>query len=188
MSKSTILNFILILFCVSVCVIVKCQQITFPDGSQSRGSQSRSRGQNTNDRNQLEDIDSLLIQTGYITNVSDFLHIFGASIPQDPTSFISARRRSNYAQQAGCEPETRTVELNTTEAGALFFPKCVRVKRCGGCCGLSPSLQCMPTRISHQEVRRARLRVRRSANQARPNASADVIQVFFIPFSINFPS
>ncbi|XP_063874972.1 vascular endothelial growth factor A-like [Scylla paramamosain] len=49
------------------------------------------------------------------------------------------------AEMAHCQPEKKTVELDLPqEYGTVFFPTCVRVEQCGGCCG-HPLLTCRPS-------------------------------------------
>ncbi|XP_053201188.1 vascular endothelial growth factor A-like isoform X2 [Panonychus citri] len=88
----------------------------------------------------------------------------------------ASRRKNNIAEQAVCEPELRTVEVGDqgVEAGEIFFPKCVRVLRCGGCCDISDRMACTPTKISYREVKRAKIRIRRSAT---PSATSQSIPI-----------
>lgn len=80
-------------------------------------------------------------------------------IEEDDDDVGGRRRSSQMASQAVCSPELRTIELNDTgnESNVIFFPKCVRVNRCGGCCG-THFMECVPTKISFQSVRRAQIR------------------------------
>lgn len=46
--------------------------------------------------------------------------------------------------QATCIPELTTVPLAVDKKTSnIYFPQCVRVKRCGGCCGVD-LLSCQP--------------------------------------------
>lgn len=59
---------------------------------------------------------------------------------------------------ATCQPELRTVQLDLpTEANTLFYPTCVRLEQCGGCC-YGPLLTCRPkvTKVVKYKVRVAR--------------------------------
>ena len=48
------------------------------------------------------------------------------------------------AKMAKCKPELRTVPLDLpVEANTLFYPTCVRLEQCGGCC-FGPLLTCRP--------------------------------------------
>ncbi len=122
----------------------------------------------------MEDsLDSLLIRSSHIKSVDQFLDAFGVEI----TSRLS---RNSFAEQALCEPEIKTVELEVSESdkNSVFFPKCVRIARCGGCCGASHLLECVPTKISQKTLRRAQIRVKRSTNgKAVPEASNHVIRI-----------
>jgi len=90
-------------------------------------------------------------------NVSDFLEALGVGE-------VLSRKKVTYSEQATCQPEMRTVELPSNEPNSVFFPNCVRLPRCGGCCGLSEMLECVPTKISQKELTRARVRLKRSTS------------------------
>jgi len=121
----------------------------------------------------MEDsLESILIRSSHIKSVNEFFDVFGVI-----TSRVGGR---SSAEQASCEPEVRTVELEVPESdkSSLFFPKCVRVARCGGCCGLSHLLECVPTKVSQKTLRRAQIRVKRSANgRAVSEASQNIIKL-----------
>lgn len=81
--------------------------------------------------------------------------------------------------QAGCKPTATLVNLDSGEypiRGAIYFPRCIRVQRCGGCCDMSGLMSCMPTNVTQQEVRRAKIRLRRSLDDV-PRARVQVIVV-----------
>ncbi|KAI1298456.1 hypothetical protein HDE_04174 [Halotydeus destructor] len=110
----------------------------------------------------------ILVNTANFSSVANFLEAFG--FEDDPVDPLTGRRRAKQAkvsslisQQAACEPELRTVHLDSSNrTDELFFPKCVRVPRCGGCCGLSDRVACVPIEVSQRQIRRARVRVKRS--------------------------
>lgn len=121
--------------------------------------------------------DSALIRTAGLRNASEVFAALGISgFSEDNDDAILGRRKNNIAEQAVCEPELRTVEVGDqgVEAGEIFFPKCVRVLRCGGCCDISDRMACTPTKISYREVKRAKIRIRRSAT---PSATSQSIPI-----------
>ncbi len=120
-------------------------------------------------------LESFLHQTIELRNVSDFLKAFGVKEDVDEGG-IFGRKKDSYAEQATCQPELRTIELPSNEPDSLFFPVCVRLPRCGGCCGLSHVLECVPTKVSLRELKRARVRVKRSTN-GRSSAEASQISI-----------
>lgn len=66
-------------------------------------------------------------------------------------------RLMNTMEEAACEPELRTIDLSeytftSRDPDIAVYPRCVRVPRCGGCCGPSDMLQCMPTNITMNNV------------------------------------
>ncbi|KAK8389540.1 hypothetical protein O3P69_008921 [Scylla paramamosain] len=63
-----------------------------------------------------------------------------------PTQTSEVPSNTIKAEMAHCQPEKKTVKLDLPqEAGTMFFPTCVRVEQCGGCCGHS-MLTCRPIR------------------------------------------
>jgi len=51
--------------------------------------------------------------------------------------------------KAGCAVENRTVELTLPSGdGKMYFPTCVRLPRCAGCCMDATVLQCRPTSVN----------------------------------------
>ncbi|RWS26619.1 hypothetical protein B4U80_09085 [Leptotrombidium deliense] len=70
-----------------------------------------------------EKIQKMLIQASNISRVSDFLNVMG--IKQD-ADVIGSRKTKIIAENAVCEPEVRTVDLDAGNSGdAIMFPKCV---------------------------------------------------------------
>lgn len=74
------------------------------------------------------------------------------------TTTITSRSRTNVKKipritsPAGCEVEMRTVEIkDPLKENELYYPWCVRVPRCSGCCP-SNRLKCVPTNTSIIEV------------------------------------
>ncbi|CAG2116070.1 unnamed protein product, partial [Medioppia subpectinata] len=112
-------------------------------------------------------LESALIRASHATDVNQLLEEFGV--------IISGRLKGqSYGEQAVCAPELRAVELESPEGNqnSIFFPKCVRIKRCGGCCGPSRLLECTPTKKSYKIIKRAHIRIRRSVDgRAVPNLS-----------------
>lgn len=61
---------------------------------------------------------------------------------------------------ASCEPELRTVDLDVPEFSPgddVYYPRCVRVHRCGGCCGLGHLQQCLPTKVKLRDIFRVKI-------------------------------
>ncbi|XP_063874984.1 vascular endothelial growth factor C-like [Scylla paramamosain] len=86
-----------------------------------------------------------------IGNITAFADLFGIPLPDGSfTDELSTRfgASSEEAIMANCKPEMRTVHLDLpVEANTLFFPTCVRLEQCGGCC-YGPLLTCRPTRTT----------------------------------------
>lgn len=125
---------------------------------------------------QSEAMESLLIRASKIKNVNDMLNVFGAKLDDDGyEDELLTRKRNSFVEQAGCEPELRTVELDSPDdSSTIYFPKCIRVTRCGGCCGPSKLLECVPTKTSYKDIKRAAIRIKRSSGQ---NPSSEASQV-----------
>lgn len=103
---------------------------------------------------------TLLIQMQEVKNVSDLIQRFVSfeDLPlSGPTSTgngtdgrraLSAAATANIAQPANCQTEQHVIELDKPENGAIiYWPSCVRVRRCGGCC-TSNMLACKPLSTS----------------------------------------
>lgn len=96
---------------------------------------------------------SSLTRVNSIGNITDFASLFGIELPlpEDTgtdfelvTRIGGAGETAELATMATCKPEVRTVELDLpTEANTLFYPTCVRLEQCGGCC-YGPLLTCRP--------------------------------------------
>lgn len=139
-----------------------------------------------------QQLETLLLKSSNFSTADDFLGAFGIAseeIPLEGTGHRRGKAKTGFlSAQANCEPEMRTVLLDERsgnessavgDSNELLFPHCVRVPRCGGCCGLSDRLHCVPSKISYQQIRRARVRVRRDlrTNRGRPEASSVIHQV-----------
>lgn len=161
-------------------------QLTFPSYDRTQttrrppsqgGSQGGSHSRN---QNSIEDIFNNLQSVQNVTQLLQELERQGMSVDMDsdlnglfPDQFgrIGSESRAAYLSSAGCEPTMTVVDLDSeTSDGSsessrneVAFPKCVRVKRCGGCC-TSANMSCTPTKVIQREVRRARIRVRRSTS------------------------
>ncbi|CAL4156417.1 unnamed protein product [Meganyctiphanes norvegica] len=74
-------------------------------------------------------------------------------------------------EQAICKPELKTVELKTPP-GDLYFPRCVRLLHCGGCC-IGDLLSCQPTATQPVYIK-----VMKVANnmRGRPSPSYELIE------------
>lgn len=89
-----------------------------------------------------------------VSDINDFMAMFNLSKPKDKeeekpsitTRFgNSGEIPAEDAVMANCKPELTTVALDLpVEPSTLFFPTCVRLEQCGGCC-YGPLLTCRPT-------------------------------------------
>lgn len=78
------------------------------------------------------------------------------AVPQERTA-RSYTPPTDILSEAACEPEMRTIDLSeytftARDPDIAVYPRCVRVPRCGGCCGPSDMLQCQPTKVSVNNV------------------------------------
>lgn len=91
-----------------------------------------------------------------IDNITAFADLFGIPLPEDSLGFDLSTRFGGGAEQATmakCKPEMQTVELDLpVQSNTLFYPTCVRVEQCGGCC-YGPLLTCRPTATSEVALR-----------------------------------
>lgn len=69
---------------------------------------------------------------------------------------------------------TISVDETSSDGNEIYFPKCVRVPRCGGCCDISDRMHCVATKVSYKEVKRAKIRIRRSAVPAASSQSVKI--------------
>lgn len=88
-----------------------------------------------------------------------------------------------FLKQASCEPEMRTMDLSSytrtsLDPDTVAFPACIRVPRCGGCCGPSNLLQCLPTRTTIREVPRVLQRLN-AGSKDQKNTIEEKIEVEF---------
>ena len=105
----------------------------------------------------------------------------GSSVGEDRTRYRPSVRRPAFVNQAACEPEMRTIDLSEythtqVDPDVAVFPRCIRVPRCGGCCGPSDLLQCLPTKISIKEVPRVMQRLTIGSKDSK-NTITETIQV-----------
>lgn len=57
-------------------------------------------------------------------------------------------------KQAHCEPQLEPVDLGLVNTyDVSYYPTCVRVKRCGGCCPQKDIFSCQPTASKKQIVK-----------------------------------
>ncbi|XP_060817693.1 uncharacterized protein LOC132908081 isoform X1 [Bombus pascuorum] len=124
--------------------------IVFPDQINLRES-------NTPVEPRAEDNMALLLRSqssGTIKRINspeEFLQMIGVSPSQ---VFLTSRmgvpeERSNkvIARQANCEPSPTVVPTyQRNDPSIIYFPRCIRVNRCTGCCG-NELLSCQPKEI-----------------------------------------
>nr|XP_053636125.1 vascular endothelial growth factor A-like [Cherax quadricarinatus] len=83
-----------------------------------------------------------------ISNISEFVGMFDLPLPAEDavaTRFGGVSDTQELASMANCKPELKTVALDLpAEANTMFFPTCVRLEQCGGCC-YGPLLTCIPS-------------------------------------------
>ncbi|KAL7629995.1 UNVERIFIED_CONTAM: hypothetical protein RMT77_019885 [Armadillidium vulgare] len=127
-------------------------------------------------------------EANYLSNIKDFATFFNFSLPKvDPfklkPNVLSRLGGSSPSvqdlAQATCTPEEHTVPLNLPqEEGVSYFPTCVRVKRCGGCCLLSHH-SCQPStaRTIKAKVLKAGGTVTRSRRRVSRQAEPEYISV-----------
>ncbi|KAF2364402.1 PDGF/VEGF domain [Trinorchestia longiramus] len=115
-----------------------------------------------------------------VTTVEEFARLMGIELPQPSvphpafsTSFGARGPVPGFAprfgtlnegvsvpRSAGCEPENQTVTLKLeSQLNVMFFPTCVRLPRCGGCCH-GTLLTCRPT-----EAKPIKLKILRTEHQ-----------------------
>lgn len=119
-------------------------------------------------------LEESLISLAHVTNVDDFLKILDANpSPFDMTSVIDKtipvdrtrnREKSLFLSQAACEPQLTIIDAGTSETDAVF-PRCFKVPRCGGCCGPSDLLACVPTNLTIKEFKRARVHLQARSSE-----------------------
>jgi len=76
-----------------------------------------------------------------LTNCKNNVKYIERSQPQPKVNMVS---QPSYSKFANCRPEEKTVELPVDEPHLIYHPRCVRVERCGGCCG-SDLFVCEPS-------------------------------------------
>ncbi|KAK3881823.1 hypothetical protein Pcinc_013755 [Petrolisthes cinctipes] len=102
-----------------------------------------------------------LLRLNSLTNISDFASFLSIDLPPEekekdrPSDDVRIHTRFGtpsetveevkMAEMANCKPELTTVSLDLPKKPTpIFFPTCVRIEQCGGCC-YGPLLTCRPT-------------------------------------------
>jgi len=116
----------------------------------------------------LEDLKSM----SDISTVEDFIRVLGLPEPTEAEVHLrTAGPAPVLATSASCTPENRTVHLPLPLTdGNLYFPTCVRLPRCGGCCA-SRQLKCRPTEVLPRKFKV--LSIAPSSSNARRSMSSD---------------
>lgn len=121
---------------------------------------------------------SVLNRINSITNISDFASLFDLELPQPKPTFefsfdVSGRIGDSVSEDgetfemANCKPELVTVPLELpSQADTMFFPTCVRLEQCGGCC-YGPLLTCRPTVTKVVKVKVLKISTVSSSNTVR---------------------
>lgn len=134
--------------------------------------------------------EKLLIRMNEVKNISDFIRLF--ITPQESTSLNgsdnsndTSKRRAwstgvpaaSIAKPANCQIEQHVIELEKPENEAMiFWPSCIRVRRCGGCC-TSKLQACKPLQTSILHVTVLQMKY----NHQTPNSFEDQgIRIFSI--------
>ncbi|XP_071543635.1 uncharacterized protein [Panulirus ornatus] len=111
-----------------------------------------------------DDLDQLDLRSlSYLnsfSNISDFMRAFDLSPSEETFEDVGIAVRSGSAPDsakdpvvAKCSPVLQTVSLDLpVESNTLYFPTCVRLKRCGGCC-YGPLLTCRPSETKAVKLR-----------------------------------
>ncbi|KAG0729019.1 Vascular endothelial growth factor A [Chionoecetes opilio] len=101
----------------------------------------------------LNELDTVgLSRVNAINNITDFAKLFGLELPEEDL-VVRLGGASQVADMATCKTELQTVQLELpVEADTLYYPTCVRVEQCGGCC-FGPQLTCRPTSTTITTVR-----------------------------------
>uniref|UniRef100_A0A1B0ALY3 Platelet-derived growth factor (PDGF) family profile domain-containing protein n=1 Tax=Glossina palpalis gambiensis TaxID=67801 RepID=A0A1B0ALY3_9MUSC len=89
-------------------------------------------------------------QLNNITDISEFIDKFIDPESLDP-KWENLKRPVERAavvraKAANCIPENSVVDLTPLNPKNNYFPRCTRVKRCGGCCS-TQWMSCQPTKI-----------------------------------------
>ncbi|XP_074599024.1 vascular endothelial growth factor A-like [Brevipalpus obovatus] len=116
-------------------------------------------------------LDEALVRAGGIQNASQLFELLGID------NGISGKSGpANFATQTVCEPEMTTVSVGekSVDGNEYYFPDCVRVARCGGCCDIKGLMACTPTKVTQKSIKRAKIRIRRDVP---PNQSVQTVQV-----------
>lgn len=107
----------------------------------------------------VQDFDDIKVKVRDMTRASDFFAALGASEPLESDDGGRERRpsRAKFTDQAGCEPENKTIDLiaytsTIDDPTVAIFPRCIRVPRCGGCCYPAHLFECLPTKTSIKKV------------------------------------
>ncbi|XP_046802030.1 uncharacterized protein LOC111675245 isoform X1 [Lucilia cuprina] len=101
-------------------------------------------------------------QLNNITDISEFIEKFIDPESIDPQLGIHENLKRNVeraavirAKAANCIPENTVVDLTPINPKSNYFPRCTRVKRCGGCCSTQwMSCQATKTEIVNFQVYR----------------------------------
>ncbi|XP_065364934.1 uncharacterized protein Pvf1 isoform X3 [Calliphora vicina] len=91
-------------------------------------------------------------QLNNITDISEFIEKFIDPESIDPQLGIHENLKRTVeraavirAKAANCIPENTVVDLTPINPKNNYFPRCTRVKRCGGCCS-TQWMSCQPTK------------------------------------------
>ena len=100
-------------------------------------------------------LDALMLQTANIANVSQFLNLFQAKTSDLDESFFASRRKIFYFLLAVCKLDLKMINLDNKlkcYKTDIYFPKCIRVLRCGGCCDINDRMTCVAVKTSLRDV------------------------------------
>jgi len=68
--------------------------------------------------------------------------------PDKQSSEIQSSATMSFPSEFECQPRSKVIEIPLVKDGA-FYPACLAVKQCSGCCFNSPEFDCAPTSIKN---------------------------------------
>ncbi|XP_023229664.1 vascular endothelial growth factor A-like [Centruroides sculpturatus] len=167
-----------IIFIISL--VISENRIVFPD------DETISRNQDESNATYFKIPESILISMKDIHTVNDFIDNFIRPEELESIQHNSILDRSGgsasidslpFAESAGCKPIPTLVSLTEENNFSIFyFPTCVYVDRCSGCCA-SQRMQCSPTQTTMQSFKVLKARYTGSGSTTFKNEGYEILQV-----------